>query len=138
MRKDRDSSRRQNLTTNLESNTKLNIYERLQSMSPTNKNRKQWKSLSQAFSKTSNANDDKQQQKINELDEEIRRLKITQNITTETTNIDQTKINNPPQEDSKNGNAASAKNRGQQENIDLLKVISLVEETMKTLSNYGE
>ena len=65
-------------------------------------------------------------------------MKITQNITTETTNIDQTKINTPPQEDSKNGNAASAKNRGQQENIDLLKVISLVEETMKTLSNYGE
>ena len=138
LRKGRDSSRRQNLTTNLESNTKLNIYKRLQSMSPTNKHRKQWKSLSQVFSKTSNANDDKQQQKINELDEEIRRLKITQNITTETTNIDQTKINDPPQENSKNGNAASAKNRGQQENIDLLKVISLVEETMKTLSNYGE
>ena len=96
LRKGRDSSRRQNLTTNLESNTKLNIYKRLQSMSPTNKHRKQWKSLSQVFSKTSNANDDKQQQKINELDEEIRRLKITQNIITETTNIDQTKRNNPP------------------------------------------
>ena len=72
LRKGRDSSRRQTVTTNLESNTKLNIYKRLQSMSPTNKHRKQWKSLSQAFSKTSNANDDKQQQKIKILDEEIR------------------------------------------------------------------
>ena len=47
-------------------------------------------------------------------------------------------MSNPPQQNSENGNAASATNRGQQENIDLLKVISLVEETMKTLSNYGE
>ena len=65
-------------------------------------------------------------------------MKATQNITTETTNIDQTKMNNPPQQNSKNGKAASATNRGQQENVDLLKVISFVEETMKTLSNYGE
>ena len=47
-------------------------------------------------------------------------------------------MNNPPQQNSKNGKAASATNRGQQENVDLLKVISFVEETMKTLSNYGE
>ena len=43
------------------------------------------------FPETSNANDNKQQQKINELEGEIRKLKTTQ-----TTNIDQTKINNPP------------------------------------------
>ena len=67
-------------------------------MSPTNKHQKQGKSLSRTFSKTSNANGDKQQQKINELEEEIRNLKTTQNIATETTNIDQTKINNPPQQ----------------------------------------
>ena len=60
-------------------------------MSPTNKHRKQGKSLLQAFSKTSNANDNKQQQKVNELEEEIRRLKTTYNITTETANINQTK-----------------------------------------------
>ena len=66
------------------------------------------------------------------------KLETTQNITTETTNIDQTKINNPPQQNSKKGNAASATNRGQQENIDLLKVLRFLEETMKTLSNYGE
>ena len=36
----------------------------------------------------------------------------------ETTNIDQTKENNPPQQNSKKGNATSATNRGQQENID--------------------
>ena len=75
---------------------------------------------------------------MNELGEEITKLRISQNITTEATNIDQTKMNNPPQNNSKNGNAASATNRSQQPNIDLLKVISFVEETMKTLSNCGE
>ena len=43
------------------------MHERLQSMSPTNKHQKQGKSLSRTFSKTRNANDDKQQ--INELEE---------------------------------------------------------------------
>ena len=46
-------------------------------------------------------------------------------------------MNNPPQQNSKNKNATSATNRDQQKNIDLLKVIS-IEETMITLSNYGE
>ena len=82
-------------------------------MSLTNKHRKQGKSLWQAFSKTSNVNNDKQKQKINELQEEIRKLKTTQNITTKTANIDQTKINNPPQQNCKHWNVASAK--GQQE-----------------------
>ena len=61
-------------------------------------------------------------------------VKTTQITTKETTNIDQTKINNPPKQNSKNRNATSAINRSQQENIDLLKVISFVEETMKTLT----
>ena len=63
-------------------------------------------------------------------------MKATQNITTETKNIDQTKMNNSPQQSSKNEKAVFAADRGQQENIELLKVISFVEETMKTLSNY--
>ena len=61
-------------------------------------------------------------------------IKTTQITTKETTNIDQTKINNPPKQNSKNRNATSAMNRSQQENIDLLKVIRFVEETMKTLT----
>ena len=101
-------------------------------MSPTNKHRKQGKSLSRTFSKSRNANDDK----INELKEEIRKLKTARNITKETTNIDQAKISNPLQQNSKNGKAASATNRGQQENIDLFKVINFVEEIKKILSNY--
>lgn len=36
--------------------------------------------------------------KINELEEEIKMLKVTQKIVTETTNIDQTKIKNPTQQ----------------------------------------
>ena len=107
-------------------------------MSPTNKHRKQGTIVSRTFSKTSNANDNKQQQKINELEEEIRKLKTTQNVTTETTNLDQTKMNNSPQQNSKNGKAAPATNSEKQENIDLLKVISFAEEIMKTLSIYGE
>ena len=51
LRKSRNASTRQNLTINLESNTKPNIHERLRSMSPTNKHRKQGKSLSRTFSK---------------------------------------------------------------------------------------
>ena len=51
LRKSRNASTRQNLTTNLESNAKPNIHERLRSMSPTNKHRKQGKSLSRTFSK---------------------------------------------------------------------------------------
>ena len=87
-------------------------------MTPTNKHQKQGKSQSWTFSKTSNANYDKQQQqqqqqqhqqkqKQNELEEEIRKLKTTQNIT-ETKKIDKTKMNNPPQQNSKNGNPAFA------------------------------
>ena len=105
-------------------------------MKPTKKHQKQGKILSETFSKTSNTNDDKQQQRINEPEEEIRRLKTTENIT-ETSNIDQTKINTPVQ-NLKTRNTASATNKGQQENIDLLKVISVVEKTMKALSNYRE
>lgn len=107
-------------------------------MSPTNKICKQRKGLSLTISKKSNSNDDKQQQNINELQEEIRKLKTMQNITVGTANINQTKINNPPQQNSKKGNAVSATNGDQQENIDMLKVISFVAKTMKNLSNYGE
>ena len=97
----------------------------------------QGKSLSGTISKTSNTNDNKQQHKINELEEEISRLKTTQKIT-ETTNIDETKINNPPQEIQKTKMWPLQTNRGQKENIDLLKIINFVAETMKTLSNYRE
>ena len=43
-------------------------------MSRTNKHRKQEEILSRSRSKTSNANDDKKQQKMNELEEEIRKI----------------------------------------------------------------
>ena len=59
-------------------------------------------------------------------------MKTTKNITTETINIDQTKMNNPPQQNLKKGNAASATNRGQE---GLNQNNKLVKETIKTLSN---
>ena len=55
-------------------------------MIPTNKHRKQGKSVSQTISKTNNANNDKQ--KIYKLDKEIKGLKTTQKITKETANTD--------------------------------------------------
>ena len=67
LRKSGNPSRRQKLKTNLESNTKPNIHE--WEMSPSKKHQNQGKSLSQTISKTSDASDDKQQQKINELEE---------------------------------------------------------------------
>lgn len=54
------------------------------------------------ISKTSNANKDKQNN--NEFEEEMRQLKTTH---AETINIDQTKINNLLQQNSKNKNTAS-------------------------------
>ena len=62
---------------------------------------------------------------MNKLEEEVRKLKTTQNKTKETTNFDHTKANNQPQENSKNVNAASSTNKTEQKNIDLLKVIAL-------------
>ena len=58
----------------------------------------------------------------------MRRIKTTQIITIETSNINQTKINNPPQQNSRNRYVASAMNKGQQENIDLLKLCGRVHE----------
>ena len=40
--------------------------------------------------------------------------------------------------ESKNENTASVSRWGQQENVELITVISFIEQTMKTLSNYGE
>ena len=93
------------------------------------------KKLSRTISEISNTNNNKQQQKINALEEKTRRLRATQKIPTETTDIYQTKINNLLQQ---KGNVVSTTNRMQKENINLLEIISFVEETMKTFSNYGE
>lgn len=51
------------------------------------------------------------------------KLKTTQNITIEITNIDQTEKKQSSTTEFKERNAASATNRGQLENIDSLKVI---------------
>ena len=89
----------------------------------------------QTISETSNTNDNKQLQKINELKNEVkyntkynnRKYKYRSNKNKQSTTTE-----------FKNGNAASATNRGQQENIDLFKVMNFVEESMKNLSNHEE
>ena len=55
----------------------------------------------------------KEQWKVNKLEKEIRKLKATEKVTTETENTDQTKRNNAPEQNTKNGNATAATNRGQ-------------------------
>ena len=40
--------------------------------------------------------------------------------------------------ESKNQNTAPVSHRSQQEHVQLITVISIIEQTMKTLSNYGE
>ena len=65
LKNSQNPSTRPNLKSNLENNTKPNMHKRLPSMSPTNKHWKPRENLLQTFSKTSNANDDKQQDKVN-------------------------------------------------------------------------
>ena len=67
-------------------------------------------SLEQAMVTITN---NKEQWKVNELEREIRKLKATEKITTETKNTDQTKRNNAPEQNAKNGNATAATNRDQ-------------------------
>ena len=81
------------------------------------------------------ATDDKYQQEINELKQDIKLLKQYK-----------TRQHDPKTEmyksntnsESKNENTASVSHGGQQENVDLITVINFIQQTMKTLSNYGE
>ena len=78
---------------------------------------------------------DKYQQELNKLKEEIKMLKQSKKQQHEP----KTEIykNNITLE-SKNENTASVSHGDQQENVQLITVITFIEQTMKTLSNYGE
>ena len=67
--------------TNLNNNkTNKNIYEKLRSLSPTIRTRKQGNIRSRNNSNTNMAKDDEYQQQINELKEEIKLLKQSKNV----------------------------------------------------------
>ena len=109
-----------------------NIHEKLRSLSPAIRTRKQGNIPSRNNSNTNMATDDKYQQEMKELTEEIKLLKQYKkrqhNPKTEM-------YRNNTNSESKNEHTASLSHGGQQENAVL---INFIEETMKTLSNYGE
>ena len=74
--------------------------------------------------------DDKYQQEINELKVEIKLLKQCD------PKIEM--YRNNTNSESKNENTASVSHGGQQENVELITIINFIEQTMKTLSSYGE
>ena len=81
------------------------------------------------------ATDDKYQQEIHELKEYIKLLKQSRKQQHDPkTEIFRNNINS----ESKEENTASKSHRGQQENVKLITVVNFIEQTMKTLSNYGE
>ena len=81
------------------------------------------------------ATDDKYEQEINELEEEIKSLKQSRKQQHDPkTEMYRNKINLK----SKKDNTASVSHRGQQEHVELITVINFIEQTMKTLSNHGE
>ena len=112
-----------------------NILEKLRSLIPTIRIRKQGTIPSRNNSNTNMATDDKHQQVINELTEEIKLLK--QSKKQEKDPKTEIYINNTNSE-SKNENSASVSYGDQQEEIEIITVINFIEQTIKALPNYGE
>ena len=81
------------------------------------------------------ATDDKYQQEINELKVEIKLLKQCKKRQYDP-KIEM--YRNNTNSESKNENTASVSHGSQQENVELITVINFIEQTMKTLSSYGE
>ena len=80
------------------------------------------------------AKDDKCQQEINELKEEMKLLKQSKKQQHDPKSVMYKKHNF----EIKNKNTASVSHGHQQENVQVIAIINLIEQTMKTLSNYGE
>ena len=112
-----------------------NIHEKLRSLSPTIRTRKQGNIPSRNNSNTNMVKDDKYQQELNELKEEIKMLKQSK----KQQHDPKTEIykNNIILE-SKNENTASVSHGGPQGNVQLITVINFIVQTMKTLPNYGK
>ena len=71
-------------------------------------------------------NNDKHKRKVNELQEEIKKLKHLQETLIEHTHVNTTETSaSKSKGNSKNENTASVSNRGQQENIKLFTVVNL-------------
>ena len=122
--------------TNLNnSKTNKNMHEKFRLLSSTIRTRKQGNIPLRNNSNTNMAKDDKYQQEINELREEIKLLKQSK----KQRHDPKTEIyKNNIISESKAENTASVSHGGQQENVLLITVINFIEQTMKTFSDYGE
>ena len=126
-------------TNNTDHNNRPYIQEKLRSLNPTNRHRRQGNSPSRKLANSNIKNNDKYEQKINELQEEIKKLKHAQETPAERTVLITTENSAIKSKDiSKSETTDWALNRDQHENIDLFTVINFVEQTMQTLSNYRE
>ena len=115
--------------------TNKNIDGKLHSLSPTIRTRKQVNIPLWNNSNTNITKDDKYQQEINKLKEEIKLLKQSNKHQHDPKlKISRNNINLKL----KNENLTSVFHDSQQENVELITIISLSEQITKTLSNYGE
>ena len=102
------------------------MQEKLRSLSSTNRYNRQRNIPSRKLWISITKNNDKHKRKVNELQEEIKKLKHLQETPVEHTAVN-TRENSTskPKGNSKNENIASVLNRDQQENINLFTVIDL-------------
>ena len=115
--------------------TNKNIGGKLHSLSPTIRTRKQVNIPLWNNSNTNITKDDKYQQEINKLKEEIKSLKQSNKHQHDPKlKISRNNINL----ELKNENLTFVFHDSQQENMELITIISLSEQITKTLSNYGE
>ena len=95
------------------------------------------KSPSRSTSSTNQSQEESLKQQIKQLQQEVRDLKDNSNIN-ETNNNPSFKEPKQQSTHSKNAEVASSNNGSQQQNMEITNMISYMEQTMKTLKNFGE
>ena len=136
-----DILKRKKSNTNLkrktnESNTLANKPTTVEQLNPLNINNK-GKLPSRSTSSTNQGQEESLKQQIKQLQQEVRDLKVNSNIN-ETNNNSLFKEPKQQVTHSKNTEMASHNNGGQQQNMEIINMISYIEQTMKTLKNFGE
>ena len=136
-----DILKRKKSNTNLkrktsESNTLANKPTTVEQLKTLNINNK-GKSPSRSTSSTNQGQEESLKQQIKQLQQEVRNLKGNSNIN-ETNNNSLFKEPKQQPTHSKNAEMASNNNGGQQQNMEIINMISYIEQTTKTLKNFGE
>ena len=136
-----DILKRKKSNTNLkrktsESNTLANKPTTVEQLKTLNINSK-GKSPSRSTSSTNQGQEESLKQQIKQFQQEVRDLNGSSNIN-ETNNNSLFKEPKQQLTYSKNAEMASNNNGGQQQNIEIINMISYIEQTMKTLKNFGE